>query len=376
MVIQSIELQNYRNYPHLVVEFHPGINIFYGDNAQGKTNILEAIYLCGTNKSHRGSKDREIIAFGQDEAHIKMYTKRNSIENRIDMHLKKGKSKGIAINGVPIHKVSELFGMVNIVFFSPEDLQIIKNGPSERRKFIDLELCQLDKLYIYDLVNYNRSLQQRNRLLKEAVDKKEFLAMLEVWEAQLVKFGKPIIHRREKFIHQLNPILTAIHRNLTGEKEELIMVYDPDTEPEQLELALCKNRDRELKQKTTMSGPHRDDIRFIINGIDIRTFGSQGQQRSAALSLKLAEIELVKQQIKDVPILLLDDVLSELDSNRQNYLLDSMQGIQTMITCTGLDDFINHRFHMDHIFHVVQGTVIKENGSSETGNDVNNCNLQ
>lgn|SRR5699024_5093040 len=200
--------------------------------------------------------------------------------------------------------------------------------------------------------------------------------MLEVWEAQLVKFGKPIIHRREKFIHQLNPILTAIHRNLTGGKEELIMVYDPDTEPEQLELALCKNRDRELKQKTTMSGPHRDDIRFIINGIDIRTFGSQGQQRSAALSLKLAEIELVKQQIKDVPILLLDDVLSELDSNRQNYLLDSMQGIQTMITCTGLDDFINHRFHMDHIFHVVQGTVIKENGSSETGNDVNNCNLQ
>lgn len=363
MIIQSIELQNYRNYPQLVVEFHPGINIFYGDNAQGKTNILEAVYLCGTNKSHRGSKDREIIAFGQDEAHIKMYAKRDNIQNRIDMHLKKGKSKGIAINGVPIHKVSELFGMVNIVFFSPEDLQIIKNGPSERRKFIDLELCQLDKLYIYHLVNYNRCLQQRNRLLKEAGEKKDLLSMLEIWEEQMIKFGKPMIRRREEFIRQLNPVLTSIHQKLTGGREELIMMYDPDTEPEQLELALCNNRDRELRQKTTLSGPHRDDIRFMINGVDIRIFGSQGQQRTAALSLKLAEIELVKQQIRDVPILLLDDVLSELDSNRQNYLLDSMQGIQTIITCTGLDDFVNHRFHMDHVFHVVQGTVTKENKS-------------
>ncbi len=360
MIIQSIELQNYRNYPQLSVEFHPGINIFYGDNAQGKTNILEAVYLCGTNKSHRNSKDREIIAFGQDEAHIKMYIKKNEMENRIDMHLKKGKSKGIAINGVPIHKVSELFGMVNIVFFSPEDLQIIKNGPSERRKFIDLELCQLDKLYIYNLVNYNKSLLQRNRLLKEVGNKNDLYAMLEIWEEQLVKFGEPIIERREIFINQLNPVLNKIHQKLTGGREELTIAYEPNTQ-QQLREALCRNRNRELKQKTTLSGPHRDDIRFMINGIDIRTFGSQGQQRTAALALKLAEIELVKQQTKDAPILLLDDVLSELDSNRQNYLLDSMQGIQTMITCTGLDDFVNHRFHMDNIFHVIQGVVTKEN---------------
>lgn len=359
MIIQSIELQNYRNYPQLSLKFHSGINIFYGDNAQGKTNILEAVYLCGTNKSHKGSKDREIIAFGQDEAHIKMYTEKNGVENRIDMHLKKGKSKGIAINGVPIHKVSELFGMVNIVFFSPEDLQIIKNGPSQRRKFIDLELCQLDKLYMYHLVNYNRSLLQRNQLLKQTGS--DILSVMEIWEEQLAAFGEQLIQRREAFVEQLNPMLTKIHRTLTGGREQLTMAYEPDIQAQQLRQALCSNRDREWRQKTTLSGPHRDDIRFMINGIDIRTFGSQGQQRTAALSLKLAEIELVKQQVKEPPVLLLDDVLSELDSNRQTYLLDSMKGIQTMITCTGLDDFVNHRFHMDNVFHVVQGIVTKEN---------------
>ena len=212
---------------------------------------------------------------------------------------------------------------------------------------------------MYHLVNYNRSLLQRNQLLKQTGS--DILSVMEIWEEQLAAFGEQLIQRREAFVEQLNPMLTKIHRTLTGGREQLTMAYEPDTQAQQLRQALCSNRDREWRQKTTLSGPHRDDIRFMINGIDIRTFGSQGQQRTAALSLKLAEIELVKQQVKEPPVLLLDDVLSELDSNRQTYLLDSMNGIQTMITCTGLDDFVNHRFHMDNVFHVVQGTVTKEN---------------
>lgn len=361
MVIRSIELANYRNYEELSLELHPGINIFYGDNAQGKTNILEAVYLCSTNKSHRGSKDRDMIAFEQTESHIKMLLRRKNVENRIDMHLKRGKSKGIALNGVPIHKASELFGMVNVVFFSPEDLQIIKNGPSERRKFVDLELCQLDKLYVYQLVNYNKSLQQRNQLLKDMAFRSDLSGVMDIWEEQLVRFGTGVIRIRRQFIEELNPLIGEIHQRLTGGKEQLTMVYEPNVDADAFADGLYRNRQREMRQKTTLTGPHRDDIRFSVNGIDIRTFGSQGQQRTAALALKLAEIEMVKKQIHDTPVLLLDDVLSELDSGRQNYLLNSMKGVQTMITCTGLDDFVNHRFHIDKIFRVANGTVTKEN---------------
>ena len=167
MFIESIELKNYRNYKDLHIDFSNGTNILYGDNAQGKTNVLEAVYVCSTTKSHRNAKDKELIQFGQEESHIKLQVKKNGVPYRIDMHLKKNRSKGIAVNGIPIKKASELFGIVNVVFFSPEDLNIIKNGPSERRKFIDLELCQLNKLYVHSLIQYNRVILQRNKLLKE-----------------------------------------------------------------------------------------------------------------------------------------------------------------------------------------------------------------
>ena len=361
MKIKQLKLKNYRNYDLLDLEFDSSTNIFYGDNAQGKTNILESIYLCGTTKSHRGTKDKDLIRFGEEESHIEAVVEKNDAIFHIDIHLKKNSPKGIAINKMPIRRASELFGIINIVFFSPEDLNIIKNGPSERRKFIDMELAQLDKVYLSDLSNYNRIVNQRNKLLKDSYDKRELLDTLDVWDMQLVHYGKKIIDRRNLFIYELNKIVENVHERLTGGKEKLSIFYEPSNGSMDLEQSIKKNKERDIRMKSTSVGPHRDDICFKVGELDIRRFGSQGQQRTAALSLKLAEIEIVKKIIKDTPILLLDDVLSELDKHRQNYLLDSICDVQTLITCTGVDDFVNHRFSINKMFHVDKGNVTKEN---------------
>ena len=361
MVIKSLKLKNYRNYDLLDLTFDPKTNILYGDNAQGKTNILEALYLSGTTKSHRGTKDRDIIKFERDEAHLETIIEKNGVDFCIDVHLKKNSPKGIAINKMPIRKASELFGIVNFVFFSPEDLNIIKNGPAGRRRFIDLELSQLDKVYLNDLSNYNRALNQRNSLLKEACYNDSLLDTLEIWDMQLIQYGNRVISGREKFIKDLNKIISDIHFKLTGGKEKISVFYESSSGKMSFEEMLRKNRSKDIKNRSTSVGPHRDDLSFVVDNIDIRKFGSQGQQRTAALSLKLSEIELVKSLINDTPILLLDDVLSELDKNRQNYLLDSIHDIQTVITCTGLDEFVNYRFAINKIFHVNSGYVTKEN---------------
>lgn len=357
MIIKSIELQNFRNYESMNIHFDDGTNILYGDNAQGKTNILESAYVSGTTKSHKGSRDKEMIRFGKDEAHIRARVERHDMTYQIDMHLKKNRSKGIAINQVPIRKASELFGVLNMVFFSPEDLNIIKNGPSERRRFLDAEICQLDKIYLSDLTKYNKVLNQRNKLLKDMVFRPELEQTLSVWDMQLVTYGKRIIGRRAKFIHELNEIVGDIHHRISGGKETLVLQYEPDIDSPFLEDELNRAKERDRKYCSTSVGPHRDDISFYIGDVDIRKYGSQGQQRTSALSLKLSEIELVKKSIHDTPVLLLDDVLSELDSSRQNYLLNSIHDIQTIITCTGLDEFVKNRFQIDKVFRVVNGTV-------------------
>ena len=359
MIIKSIELKNFRNYEDLNISLDHGTNILYGDNAQGKTNILEAAYLSGTTKSHKGSKDKEMIRFGQEEAHIRTIVEKNEKEYQIDMHLRRSGSKGVAINRIPIKKASELFGILNIVFFSPEDLNIIKNGPSERRRFIDLELCQLDKIYLYNLVSYNKILNQRNKLLKEISfsQNESLMSTIELWDIQLSKFGREIIIQRRKFIEKINQILKGIHCKLSGGKENIIIKYEPDCDENELEKALTDSRSRDLKYKFTSVGPHKDDLGFFLNDIDIRKFGSQGQQRTAALSLKLSEIELVKEMINDNPVLLLDDVLSELDVNRQNHLLNTLGDIQTLITCTGVDEFVRNRFNINKTFEVINGVI-------------------
>lgn len=359
MIVERLELNNYRNYKKLTVNFSKGTNVLYGDNAQGKTNILESIYMCSTTKSHRGSKDKDIINFHEDESHIKLIVNKRDVPFRIDMHLKKNRPKGIAVNGIPIKKASELFGIVNVVFFSPEDLDIIKRGPSERRRFIDLELCQLDKIYVSNLVNYNRCVNQRNILLKELEYKPELEDTLDIWDMQIAEYGYKVIERREEFIQELNEMIVKIHNQLTNNKETLTIKYDLCIEKEKLYNTLVKNRKRDMRQKITTVGPHRDDISFYNKTIDLRTYGSQGQQRTAALSLKLAEIELVKRVINDTPVLLLDDVLSELDNNRQNHLLNSLNNVQTFITCTGLDEFIENNFCIDSTYKVVDGSIVQ-----------------
>lgn len=360
MIIKSIELQNFRNYEDLNISFDEGTNIFYGDNAQGKTNILEAAYLSGTTKSHKCSKDKEMIRFGEQESHIRTVVVKKDKEYQIDMHLKNNRSKGIAINKVPIKKASELFGILNMVFFSPEDLNIIKNGPAERRRFLDSELCQLDKIYLSDLTTYNKILNQRNKLLKDMVYRPDLKDTLPVWDMQLVETGKKIIRRRKQFVEELNEIVHDIHYRISGGKEDLILQYEPNIDDIFFEDELSRVKERDMRQCMTSVGPHRDDLLFSIGEVDIRKFGSQGQQRTSALSLKLSEIELVKRSIHDTPVLLLDDVLSELDSNRQNYLLNSIHDTQTLITCTGLDEFVKNRFQINKIFKVVKGTVEKK----------------
>lgn len=359
MYVKSLDLLNFRNYEKLSLTLDPGINIFYGANAQGKTNILEAVYLAGTSKSHRGTRDRDMIRMGESEAHIRMHVDKNDSDYRIDMHLRKNKSKGIAIGGVPIRRAGELFGIVNIVFFSPEDLNIIKNGPSERRRLVDRILCEIDSIYMSDLTQYGKCLNQRNRLLHDLYFNPSLESELPVWDEQLVNYGCRIIAKREEFVRMLEDIASEIHTELTGEKEKLTLVYEPNVTVEKFADKVARSRDADRKIKSTTVGPHRDDVCIKVNDMDLRLYGSQGQQRTTAISLKLSEIRIIEERIRNKPVLLLDDVLSELDRDRQNYLLGNIRDIQTLITCTGLDEFVQNRFEADRTFRVVSGRIIE-----------------
>lgn len=357
MIVRSLELSDYRNYESVKVEFDPGTNVIFGDNAQGKTNLLEAVYECAVARSHRGSKDREVIRFGREEGHIRLTAEIRERPVRIDLHLRKNKPKGAAVDGVPIRRVSELFGVLHVVFFSPEDLKIVKSSPQERRRFIDEELCQLDRIYTSDLISYNKALLQRNDLLKFPKENKEFSALLDVWDEQLVRYGCAVMRAREGFIRDLNVLAADVHRDLTGGREVLSLAYTPSVSPENMEEKLFLGRDLDIRLGSSQLGPHRDDMECFINGIDVRKFGSQGQQRTAALALKLAEIELVRQKTGDTPVLLLDDVLSELDSDRQERLLASLSGVQTLLSCTGLDDFIGRAADVKRKYRVEENKV-------------------
>lgn len=355
MIVDSLELKNFRNYERTLFSFDPGTNILYGDNAQGKTNVLEALQVCSTTKSQRGSHDSEMIRFGEEEAHIRLLFRKHGIAHKIDIHLRKNGKKGAAVDGVPIRRAADLLGQVHLVSFFPEDLRIIKNSPRDRRRFLDSQLCQLDKVYTTRLTEYNKIVVQRNALLKDARFADAIDPTLDVWDEQMVLYGSHLIRQREMFLQQLNELVKNIHAELTGGKEQIELCYEPDVQADRFAEELRKNREKEKKWKVSSSGPHRDDFQVKVNGIDIRHFGSQGQQRSAALSLKLSEIQLVKDRIKDTPILLLDDVLSELDNNRQKMLLQGIENVQTFLTCTGMDGLIEHQFPMNKVFHIVDG---------------------
>ena len=357
MIIKSIELCNFRNYERELFEFDPGTNVLYGDNAQGKTNVLEAIFVGGTTRSHRGSRDTEMIREDQKEAHLRYFVEKRQHAFKVEIHMRRGGKKGIAVDGLPIKSSSELLGLSNIVFFSPEDLGIIKDGPEERRRFIDMEMCQLNKAYLFYLTQYKKVLKQRNALLKQIQEKKALRETLEIWNSQLVDHGKKIISLRGEFIQVLHDIMKEKHESLTGGREKIDIKYKPNVSPEQFENQLFLEEDRDVFQGTTTVGPHRDDMSFMVEGKDLRKYGSQGQKRTAALSLKMAEIEIVENIIGEKPILLLDDVLSELDRSRQNYLLENIKGIQTIITCTGLEEFVSNGINIDRTFEIVNGGI-------------------
>ena len=296
MQIRSLELKNYRNLAPIKLQFDPGTNIFYGDNAQGKTNLLEALEVCATTRSHRGSHDAEIIRFGEEEAHLRLtYRKKNTLPGRIDIHLRSTGKKGVAIDGSPIRRAADLYGQIHLVSFFPEDLAIIKNSPKDRRRFLDSQLCQLDRLYVHRLTDYNKTLKQRNALLRDARFDSSRNAMLDVFDQQMLETGTYVIEKRAEFLKALNEVVRGIHEELTEGKEQSTLTYEPKTTAEQFAEDLKKRREADIHRKMSTIGPHRDDVAVSANGIELRRFGSQGQQRSAALSLKLSEIDLVRQ---------------------------------------------------------------------------------
>ena len=359
MYVSSLKLQDFRNIRELSLDLSPNINVFYGENAQGKTNVLESIYLAGTTKSHRTSRDREMIRIGEEESHIRMEVVRRAGSFRIDMHLKKNKSKGVAVGGVPLRRAGELFRLVHLVFFSPEDLGIIKEGPGERRKFLDFIISSIDNIYLKDLALYQRCLTQRNHLLHDLFAHPDLLPSLDVWDAQLSEIGARIIEKRRAFVDELETAAAGIHEKITGGAEKLRVIYEPNTAALTFAERLRAGRQADIRMKTTCTGPHRDDFNVSANDLDLRLYGSQGQQRTADLSLKLSQIRILEEKTGERPILLLDDVLSELDRNRQNFLLESLENTQTLITCTGLDEFVEKNFFIDRVFYVEGGKVVE-----------------
>ena len=361
MQIEFLELQNYRNYDYLSAKFYKGCNIIYGENGQGKTNILESIYMCAFGKSHKSSKEREIIKNGAEEAHVKAEFSSELNSHRVDIHLRKNKSKGMALDRVPMKRFGELYGNILVVMFSAEDLDIVRRSPSDRRKFIDLELCQIDPIYVNNLINYNKLLEQRRELFKQLEEKNDIHAFqdtLDLWDLQLCEFGSQIIKRRREFIEELNDIIFEIHYDITGGREKLKIVYEPSSDEEHFYEDLLKNRERDQYYKQTYQGPHRDDLSFYDGNTDLKIYGSSGQQRSCALSLKLSEISIIEKLKKEKPVLLLDDVLSELDRSRQTQLIKSLKNIQTIITCTGMDEFIEEKIGEAHKMHIERGRIV------------------
>ena len=360
MFIKRLQMLNYRNYNALDIELCPNVNVFMGDNAQGKTNILEAIYYCAFAKSHRTSKDKELINWNGEHAFISVDVGRERLDKRIDISILKDGKKSIRINKIKIKKIGELFGNFNVVMFSPEDLRIIKDSPGVRRKFIDMELCQLNPKYYYNLVQYNKVLNERNILLRNRNTSSE---MLEIYDMQLVEFGYNIIRDRIKYIESLNKYAEKIHSDITSGKEKINFKYistikDLENIKENFYMLLEKNRSKDCGRGITSIGPHRDDFFVYINDIDTKSYGSQGQQRTAVLTMKFSSLEIIKELTGEFPVLLLDDVLSELDFNRKKYILSTIGQIQTVITCTGIEDLYEYLDEKAKVFKVKNGEIV------------------
>ena len=337
MEIKKITLKNFRNHKEGEFTFTSGLNVIEGLNTLGKTNIVESVYFCAVGKSPRTSNDREAISWGENTAEIHLKAAKKYRDTQIDMILSKNGEKRIGVDGAGLSRIGELIGNLNIVYFSPEEKKMITDGPSERRKFLDISLSQQSKSYFYALSKYTKNLKNRNSLLKEDKSLKYIESTLPIWDAGLVEAGSEVIIKRLEFLEYLRPIVEKYHYSLTDSKERLDLEYETNIDifdiRSDFQKKLVENREKDVKLKTTTVGPHRDDIIIKSNGIDIRTYGSQGQQKTAAISIKLAEAQCIEERTGDAPVLILDDVLSEIDEKRQRALLEYTKDLQVILTC-------------------------------------------
>lgn len=372
MHLNNLKIINFRNYDDQYLTFNKKVNLLIGRNGQGKTNIVEAIYLLSLGKSFRTSKDKEMIKFEKENFYVGGNYSKQEREGLIEVVVSKGNKKGIKVNRIHIEKMYELLGNLNVVIFSPEDLRLVKEGPKERRNFIDREISQIIPRYYNYLTDYNKILFQRNKLLKNKfIDDN----LLEVYDDNLAKYGSYIYLYRRDFIKKIQNISKPMHHKLTDELENLDLKYknqidisDEDTIEtinKKIFDKLLSNRSHDKETRTTKYGPHKDDLEIYINSLDVRLYGSQGQQRTASISLKLSEIELMKNEIGEYPILLLDDIFSELDETRQKLLVNNLSQVQMFIT-TAED---SHRKIFDSsnttIFNIEKGNVIRiQNGGN------------
>lgn len=368
MHIEQLQLKNFRNYDALDITFDDKVNVIIGENAQGKTNLMEAIYCLAFTKSHRTSREKELIHWEKDYAKIegRIIKRKQSIPLEITISSKGKKAK---LNHLEQRRLSDYIGALNVVMFAPEDLNLVKGPPQMRRRFIDMELGQIQSTYLYHLAQYQKILKQRNSLLKQMRQQKSNnTTMLEVLTEQLSTHAATILERRFAFLKLLRKWAAPIHYGISHELEELEILYQPtiDISEEESHEEIQSRYihkfeeilEKEVERGTTLAGPHRDDLIFHVNGKDVQTYGSQGQQRTTALSLKLAEIELIFNEVGEYPVLLLDDVLSELDDFRQSHLLNTIQGkVQTFVTTTSVDGINHETLKKAEIFRVTNGMV-------------------
>lgn len=355
MKIHQLTLKNFRNYEQLELLFKEGANVFVGQNGQGKTNVLEAISLLSVGRSFRTARDLDMVQFGHDDARVSAVVQNLHGQYTIDMKLGKSIKKAVKINSVPIEKLQDLFGVLNIVVFSPDDLKLVKDGPKERRLFLDREISQLKPRYYRILSEYYKVLNQRNTLLKQEVDE----VLLEIYTEQIAKSGFQIYRMRAEFIQHLKKFAQEIHSKISSKKEVLEIAYEPNvyaTSEEEYFRCLMDGKENDLIRKHSTRGIHKDDMALVINEMDIRHFGSQGQKRSAAISLKLSEIQMIYQDTGEYPIVLLDDIFSELDYSRQRMLLDYVTNTQVFVTTA--EKFLDN----GKIYAVENGKISVEEG--------------
>lgn len=357
MYINEIKLNNFRNYSNENIKLKDGINLFYGNNAQGKTNIIESIFLCSMGKSFRARRDKELINFNNNDASVEINYLKKDRTGKIKYII--GEDKKIFINDIQIKKMSEILGNINIVLFSPEDINIIKDGPSNRRKFLNMMISQLRPNYIYTYNLYIKTLEQKNNYLKKITIENKNDDLLDIYDEKIAEYGIIVNKYRDEFVNKIKEKIKEIHKNVTKEKEEIKIKYISDCfEKEEFIKKLKENRSQDILKGYTSIGIQRDDIYFFINGKKIDIYGSQGQQRTSILSLKLAELEIIKEEIGEYPILLLDDFMSELDSQRRLNFLKNIENTQIIITCT---DDINLENVNINKYKVEEGNVIQKN---------------